>query len=248
MGAAHRGRCAGASGTGWSSPKWVAGRVLLGILVVKATIWSVSLGSGTSGGVRAPLLMMGGALGGVEAWVLPDLGAGFWPLTSMGAILGGTMRSPFTGMIFAVEITHDWDALLPLAVAVVVAHAFTVLVLRRSILTEKVSRRGYHVTREYEIDPLEVLFVRDVLRTEGVAAKRPAFAYVDETLRTIAYRMAATGNTELSVLAREDGEAVVGEISLEDLLTARKRHLEEERRRERRLFSALFPAGKSKAA
>ncbi|HEV7500171.1 MAG TPA: chloride channel protein, partial [Vicinamibacteria bacterium] len=52
----------------------VSRHLILGILIVKALIWSVSLGSGTSGGVLAPLLMMGGALGGVEAWVLPDLG------------------------------------------------------------------------------------------------------------------------------------------------------------------------------
>ncbi len=92
----------------------VAGRTILGILIVKAVIWAVSLGSGTSGGVLAPLLMMGGALGGVEAWVLPDRGAGFWPLVSMGAILGGTMRSPLTGVIFALELTHDVNMLLPL--------------------------------------------------------------------------------------------------------------------------------------
>ena len=85
----------------------VAGGVILGILVVKSVIWSVSLGSGTSGGVLAPLLMMGGALGGVEARFLPEVGAGFWPLISMGAILGGTMRSPLTGIVFAVELTHD---------------------------------------------------------------------------------------------------------------------------------------------
>ena len=147
----------------------VPGRIILGILVVKATIWSVSLGSGTSGGVLAPLLMMGGALGGVEAWVLPDLGAGFWPLVSMGAILGGTMRSPLTGVIFALELTHDINMLLPLLVAVSVAHAFTVLVLKRSILTEKIARRGYHLSREYAIDPLEILFAREVMRT-GLAA------------------------------------------------------------------------------
>ena len=78
------------------------------------SIWSVSLGSGTSGGVLAPLLMMGGALGGVEALVLPGEGAGFWPLVSMGAILGGTMRSPLTGVVFALELTHDVNMLLPL--------------------------------------------------------------------------------------------------------------------------------------
>jgi chloride channel protein, CIC family len=114
-------------------------------------------------------LMMGGALGGLEAMVLPNEGVGFWPLISMGAILGGTMRSPFTGVIFTLELTHDVNVLLPLFVTTVLAHGFTVLTLRRSILTEKVSRRGYHLSREYAIDPLEILFVREVMRTNIAA-------------------------------------------------------------------------------
>ena len=147
----------------------VAGRTILGILIVKALIWSVSLGSGTSGGVLAPLLMLGGALGGVEAWWLPDRGVGFWPLVSMGAILGGTMRAPLTGVIFALELTRDVNMLLPLLVATSVAHAFTVLTLKRSILTEKIARRGYHLSREYATDPLEILFVREVMRANVAA-------------------------------------------------------------------------------
>jgi chloride channel protein, CIC family len=152
--------------------------LILGILLVKSTIWAVSLGSGTSGGVLAPLLMMGGALGGLEAMALPAEGAGFWPLVSMGAILGGTMRSPLTGVVFALELTHDVNMLLPLLVATSVAHAFTVLTLRRSILTEKVSRRGFHLTREYAPDPLEILFVREVMRTR-VAALPAELAVAD---------------------------------------------------------------------
>jgi CIC family chloride channel protein len=146
----------------------VSSRTILGILVVKAVIWSVALGSGTSGGVLAPLLMIGGALGGVEAWVLPDLAPGFWPLVSMGAILGGTMRAPLTGVLFAIELTHDLNMLLPLLIAVSVAHGFTVLTLRRSILTEKIARRGYHITREYATDPLEILFAREVMQSSVV--------------------------------------------------------------------------------
>jgi len=142
---------------------------LIGLLVVKSIIWSVSLGSGTSGGVLAPLLMMGGALGGLTAYFLPNEGIGFWPLVSMAAILGGTMRSPFTSIIFALELTHDVNMLLPLLIAGVIAHGFTVLVMRRSILTEKVSRRGYHLSREYAVDPLEIIFVREVMRTNMVA-------------------------------------------------------------------------------
>jgi CIC family chloride channel protein len=147
----------------------VSRQVILGIILVKSVIWVVSLGSGTSGGVLAPLLMMGGALGGVEAMFLPNEGAGFWPLVSMGAILGGTMRSPLTGVVFALELTHDVNALLPLLIAATMAHAFTVLTLRRSILTEKVSRRGYHLSREYSVDPLEILLVREVMRTNVAA-------------------------------------------------------------------------------
>src|SRR6185295_15231935 len=102
-------------------------RIMLGVLLVKSTIWAVSLGSGTSGGVLAPLLMIGGALGGLEAHLLPYEGVGFWPLISMGAILGGTMRSPLTGVIFALELTHDVNVMLPLLLAVTIAHGFTVL-------------------------------------------------------------------------------------------------------------------------
>ena len=142
---------------------------IAGILLVKSLIWAIALGSGTSGGVLAPLLMMGGALGGLEAMFLPQMGVGFWPLISMGAILGGTMRSPFTGIVFAIELTHDFNALLPLLVANVLAYTISVLVLKRSILTEKVSRRGFHLSREYSVDPLEILFVREVMRTNVVA-------------------------------------------------------------------------------
>ena len=70
------------------------------------------------------------------------------------------MRAPLTGIVFTLELTHDIDLLLPLLVATAIAHAFTVLVMRRSILTEKVSRRGFHLSREYTVDPMEVLFVR----------------------------------------------------------------------------------------
>jgi chloride channel protein, CIC family len=71
-------------------------------------------------------------------------------------------------VIFALELTHDVTVLLPLLVAAIIAHGFTVLTLRRSILTEKVARRGYHLSREYAVDPLEILFVREVMRTNIV--------------------------------------------------------------------------------
>ncbi|HXI44574.1 MAG TPA: chloride channel protein [Bryobacteraceae bacterium] len=265
--------------------------VIWGILLVKSFIWAFSLGSGTSGGVLAPLLMMGGALGGLEAMFLPNEGLGFWPLISMGAILGGTMRSPFTGIVFAFELTHDMNVILPLLVASVIAHFFTALTLKRSILTEKVARRGYHLSREYAVDPLEILFAREVMRTNiavlspnlsrkdlrlslhssrrgqwlypvvgsdgallgvvkrkdlqqlssvaetrelsDVVHKNPVVAYPDEPLRVVVNRMADSGLTRFPVIDNERSRKLVGIISLEDLLHARVRNLEEERRRER---------------
>ena len=281
----------------------VTARVILGVLLVKRFIWAVSLGSGTSGGVLAPLLMMGGALGGLEAMFLPNEGAGFWPLISMGAILGGTMRAPFTSIVFAFELTHDANVFLPLLVGSVIAHGFTVLTLRRSILTEKVARRGFHLSREYAVDPLEILFVREVMRTKvavlpaastlgqishslradprqeqrllpvvndegqfvGVLTRgdikkqmeqngdaalgwpigdlvrtSAVEAYPDEPLRVVVYRMAEKACSRMPVLERTTRQ-FLGLVSLNDLLKARSRHLEEERRRERILKFRLFP-------
>ena len=233
-------------------------RLIAGVLVIKSLMWALSLGSGTSGGVLAPLLMMGAALGGLEATVLPFEGAGFWPLVSMGAILGGTMRAPLTGVVFALELTHDVNMLLPLMLAVTIAHGFTVLTLRRSILTEKISRRGYHLSREYSTDPLEIIFAREVAReTEEALGAEPdsrgIVAYADEPLRIVAYRMAETGVTRLPVISRQNGERL-GVIELSDLLTARTRILESEQRRERllgtrdqlRALAAMFGGDRQK--
>ncbi len=215
--------------------------IIIGVLLVKSIIWAFALGSGTSGGVLAPLLMMGGALGGIEAMFLPREGNGFWELISLGAILGGTMRSPLTGIIFAVELTHDLNALLPLLIACSVAHGFTVLTLKRSILTEKISRRGYHLSREYSVDPLELVFVDEVMSIDVPAEDSAPAAgglgrlvtYGDETLRAAVYRMAESGVTRLRVVDADRPGAVIGIVTLEDLLGARVRHLEEERDRER---------------
>jgi H+/Cl- antiporter ClcA len=144
----------------------LAFKMLLGILLVKAVIWSVSLGSGTSGGVLAPLLMMGGALGGLEARFLPNYGVGLWPLVSMAAVLAGALGAPLTAVVFAFELTHDPGVLLPLLISALVSYGFVVLTLPRSILTEKLSRRGYHLSREYIVDPMEGLAVEGVMRTQ----------------------------------------------------------------------------------
>jgi chloride channel protein, CIC family len=133
------------------------------LLLGKMTVWIISLASGTSGGVLAPLLIMGGALGFLESHFMPFGDAGFWALLGMAAILGGTMRAPLTATFFAVELTGDTHMLLPLLAASVAAFALTVLIMKRSILTERIARRGLHLTREYGIDPFLDTRVRDIM-------------------------------------------------------------------------------------
>lgn len=311
--------------------------MIFGLLIVKAIMWAVSLSSGTSGGVLAPLLLIGGALGALESLFLPAVFPGFWPLISMTAVLGATIGCPLTIVVFAIELTHNVTSFLPLLLASMVAYGLVVLVMRRSILTEKISRRGYHLSREYATDPLEILFVREVMRTNvvainesmtgadlrkllertpdvststtgelvippahrhaqrlypvldadkrllGVATRRdleqllvgegthtnhdghsmngneesskgaasvyeltsvirtqPVVTYPDEPLRSTVYRMAESGHTRLPVVERDHPDRLLGVVSLQHLLQARVRNLDEERHRERMLNLRLL--------
>jgi H+/Cl- antiporter ClcA/predicted transcriptional regulator len=143
------------------------GAAVIGLLVAKALVWSIALGSGTSGGVLAPLLIMGGALGAWCASLIPVGDAGMWALIGMAAMMGGTMRSPLTAMVFAVELTRDFNLFPALLAGSVAALGVTVLLMRRSILTEKLARRGHHITREYSINPLELARVGEVMDTDA---------------------------------------------------------------------------------
>jgi chloride channel protein, CIC family len=275
--------------------------LVLGVLFVKWLIWSVALGSGTSGGVLAPVMMIGAGLGALLSYVLPDMGPGFWAMIGLGAMLSGTLRVPLTAIVFTVEQTHDWNLLLPLLLGCVGSYAVSALLLHRSILTEKVARRGYHVSSEYAIDPLELLYAREVMRVPevilavssssdeaatlmkadvsgnqrllpvldelkllagvitrselekkieelGAASKRlnlrevirlePVVALSNDPLRAVVNRMAQKGVTCMPVV--EQSGRFLGLISLDDLLKARSRHLEEEQRREQTLWLPYF--------
>ncbi|MGR6969087.1 chloride channel protein [Streptomyces cynarae] len=136
--------------------------LIVGVLVVKTLIWGLSLGSGTSGGVLAPMFMVGGALGAAEALVFPHVSPGFWALVSLAGVLGGVMRSPLTGIVFCLELTHEINALVPMVITASAGYLLSVILLKRSVLTEKLARRGLHLTREYSVDPLEVHLVRQL--------------------------------------------------------------------------------------
>lgn len=179
------------------------------LLLVKSAIWIVALASGTSGGVLAPLLILGGTAGWLEGHLLPG-GGSFWALIGMAAMMGGTMRSPLTGVMFAIELTGNIDMLLPLLAATGAAHAVTVLLLKRSILTEKIARRGQHITREYSIDPFELLRVADVMVKK--VDTLPVTMAVDEAVafftahehRHKSYPVIAEGGRLVGMVTRSD--------------------------------------------
>ena len=195
----------------------IIGAAIIGLLIGKAIIWSFALGSGTSGGVLAPLLMIGGALGAAEAQIIPVGDTGLWVMISMAALMGGTMRSPLTALIFAVELTHDYNVLPLLLVGCMAAYGVTVLLLRRSILTEKVARRGYHITREYSVDPLAVTRVYDVMEHDQTSI--PSTMLVSELADRIALRdPKVTRHQGLPIV--DDEGALAGIITRGDVLRA----------------------------
>jgi chloride channel protein, CIC family len=195
----------------------LAASFVLGLLITKALIWAIALGSGTSGGVLAPLLIMGGALGAVEAHWIRVGDAGLWAMISMAAMMGGTMRSPLTAVAFMLELTDDIAVLPALLIACAAAHAVTVLLMRRSILTEKVARRGYHVLREYSVSPLARLRVADVMERD--VPTLPATMSVDPLLRRLVAHDSVLGRRGAWPLVDDHG-GLVGIVTRGDLVKA----------------------------
>jgi H+/Cl- antiporter ClcA len=214
----------------------LAGRIAIGaliaLLLVKLVVWAVALGSGTSGGILAPILIMGAAAGGIFGHAVGG-SSGEWAALGMAATLAGVTRSPFTSIVFAVELTHDQDLLLPLLAACGAAHLVSTLVLKRSILTEKVARRGFHVMREYAVDPLEALFVREVMRRRPrvVAPGDPVHVVRDALERDPVSRRqrlypvvdpdgGMVGAVAWSHLSDADDEAPVATVMVRDVVVA----------------------------
>ena len=198
----------------------ILGWALVSLLVGKGIVWAVALGSGTSGGVLAPLLMIGGALGALvgNATGLGD--AGLWATVGMAAMMGGTMRSPLTGVFFLLELTQDLHALPALLVGSVAALCVTVLLLRRSILTEKLARRGQHIAREYSVDVFELARVGEAMD------RQPPLVPADMTISTLAERIAqddpAVARRQAAFIVDAEGN-LVGVITRGDLMNALQR-------------------------
>jgi CBS domain-containing protein len=198
----------------------ILGKALIALLIGKAIVWSIALGSGTSGGVLAPLLIVGGALGAVVGHWMPVGDSGLWAMIGMAAMMGGTMRAPFTGTVFMLEATHDLNALPALLVGCISALGVTVLIMRRSILTEKLARRGQHITCEYSIDPFELLRVGEAMDTA------PPVAPASMTVGDLSNRIAqgdALFTTRQGTLLLDEQQELSGIITRGDLVRALRR-------------------------
>ncbi|MGH8102411.1 MAG: chloride channel protein, partial [Chthoniobacterales bacterium] len=198
----------------------ILGAALIGLMVGKSLVWAIALGSGTSGGVLAPLLIIGGALGAGLGQFTHAIDPSLSAAVGMAAIMGGTMRSPLTGIFFLLELTHDLNALPALLCGSVAALAVTVLLLRRSILTEKLARRGQHIAREYSVDLFELMRVSDVMDKDVPLI--PAYTPLARFSARVASGDPLICTRQGTLLGNENGE-LVGIITRGDVVRAFER-------------------------
>jgi CBS domain-containing protein len=202
----------------------LAWKLLLVVMLAKFAALVISLGSGTSGGLLAPTFMWSAAMGGLFAMignhVFPSahLSPGAFALVAMGAVFGAASRATFSFIIFAFEITRDYNSVLPLMLVAVIADGVAMLFMpRSSIMTEKLARRGLHVHQEYEADVLAQSTVSETM--EKNAPVIPAGTKVGEVAERIARHDPAVARYEAMLIVDSDGK-LKGVVTRGDILRA----------------------------
>ena len=202
----------------------LAWKLLLVVMVAKAVALVISLGSGTSGGLLAPMFMSSAAMGGVFALgvnrMLPaaNLSAGAFALVAMGAVFGAASRATFSFIIFAFEITRDYNSVLPLMLVSVIADGVAMwLMPRASIMTEKLARRGLHIHQDYEADVLQQVRVAETMDQD--VPTLPAAMKVGELSDLIVRRDPAVSRHQGLVILDSDGK-LAGVITRGDVMRA----------------------------
>lgn len=200
----------------------IVGIALITLFTLKFVSWAISLGSGTSGGTLAPLFTIGGglgaALGALSAAAVPSLGldprvAG---LVGMAAMFAGASRAFLTSVVFAFETTRQPMGLLPLLGGCTAAVLISYLLMRDTIMTKKIVRRGIRVIGEFGVDVLEQTFVRDRMRRPVMV--RPAHETVTGFLAWLATGGAGTSHQGFPIV--DPAGDVVGMITLRDVRAA----------------------------
>jgi CIC family chloride channel protein len=202
----------------------LAWKLLLVVMVAKAAALVISLGSGTSGGLLAPMFMSSAAMGGVFAMgvdrIFPaaNLSAGAFALVAMGAVFGAASRATFSFIIFAFEITRDYNSVLPLMLVSVIADGIAMwLMPKASIMTEKLARRGLHIHQEYEADVLQQVRVSETMDQD--VPKVPAAMKVSELSDLITRRDPSVSRHQGMLILDSDGN-LAGVITRGDVMRA----------------------------
>ncbi|WP_380686272.1 chloride channel protein [Salinisphaera aquimarina] len=202
---------------------------LLSIAVFKTAALLVSLGSGTSGGLLAPMFMTGAALGALFAVCMNALlpGAPLEPaafaLVGMAALFAAASRATFALIVFAFEITRNYDAILPLMLVCVIATGVGILFMRTTIMTEKLARRGLRVHQDFEVDPLERADIGSVMETQPLRIREDA--RLDSIAPLLGMSKQASAHCDALVVVDAD-EALVGILTRSDVLRAQTEHID----------------------
>jgi CIC family chloride channel protein len=199
-------------------------KILLVVMIAKFAALVISLGSGTSGGLLAPTFMWSAAMGGLFAmvanWAFPGahLSPGAFALVAMGAVFGAASRAAFSFIIFAFEITRDYNSVLPLMLVAVIADGVAMLFMpTSSIMTEKLARRGLRVHQDYEADALTQATVGEMME------KDVPFISVNTKVGELAERIARNDPAVVrrqALMIVDDAGKMVGIITRGDVLRA----------------------------
>lgn len=196
---------------------------LLVLLLAKAAVWLVALGSGTSGGVLAPVFMIGAALGSIYGLVaqalIPSINAApvAFAMAGMAAVFGSTTRATFASVIFAFEMTHNYSAILPVMFASIIADMVVTRLMQTSILTEQLKRKGVLVSHDYEADVLKTIAVAEVMTQDPQTV--PQGMTVQALMERINANDPAYTRHQALLIVDDDG-SLQGIITRGDLLNA----------------------------
>jgi CIC family chloride channel protein len=188
---------------------------LAALAVAKLVAWWLALGSGTSGGTLAPILLISSAFGSVVGAGLnlvlpgPPIALGAFAVVAMAATFGAATRATFAAIVFVFELTRDYDVILPLMLATVVADLVFSALCEDSLMTEKLRRRGLRIGRHYGVDPFTTATVADLMS--------PSVVTLESSLRVgeARSRFLAGGHGAYPVM---DGDRLVGIVSRGDIL------------------------------
>jgi chloride channel protein, CIC family len=197
-------------------------KLLIVVMIAKAVALIVSLGSGTSGGLLAPMFMSSAAMGGAYAMLMnrvfpaAGLSPGAFAVVAMGAVFGAASRATFTFIIFAFEITRDYNSVLPLMMVSVIADGIAMLFMpRSSIMTEKLARRGLYIHQDYETDVLQQVAVAETMDKEPQTI--PSGTRIAELAERIAKHDPAVTRHQGLLVVDADG-SLEGIITRSDIL------------------------------